>query len=617
MVGLPLISGFLLTGVLAGPYGLGMLGIEAVPHFRFIDEIALAFIAFAAGSELELAHVRSSLRTILAILLGQTIVVLILGTIAYVLLADAMPFMQGMAPAAVLAIALIGATIMVARSPSSALAIIKEMRARGPFTQIILGITVLMDAVVIIIFTVNVSLADVVIEGVPFRFALVLFLIFEIVLDIVLGLLVAQILRLILALFRDAYLKTILVLLTGYGLFYLSHILRGVHIGPLPVGIFSEPLLIGLVAGFFVANYTRHRAELHKIIEEAAPWVFLAFFTLVGVSLEMDVLRHTWMVAVALLVVRLVGIYLGCFAGSRALGHGANQNLVLGMTSITQAGVSIGLAKQVGVEFPDWGSGFATLAIGVIVLNQLIGPPCFKWALRLAGEAHPPADTPEFDGVRDVLICGVDEESLALARLLIRRNWNVQLADFEAQRIERLVWPEVKSHILPEVSAEALRAIEIEKVEVIVVMLDDETNYQLCELVYERFGVAHMVARLYDQANAARFQELGVLTLHSNASMINLLDHCVRSPSAASLILGQEVNQDVVEITVGNPAMHGLALRDLTLPVDTLIVSIRRHGRMLLSHGYTRLEVGDEVTVVGSPESLEEVQWQFESMLYS
>ena len=88
----------------------------------------LAFIAFAAGSELELAHVRSSLRAILAILLGQTIVVLILGAIAYVLLADAMPFMQGMAPAAVLAIALIGATIMVARSPSSALAIIKEMR---------------------------------------------------------------------------------------------------------------------------------------------------------------------------------------------------------------------------------------------------------------------------------------------------------------------------------------------------------------------------------------------------------------------------------------------------------------------------------------------------------
>jgi Trk K+ transport system NAD-binding subunit len=187
----------------------------------------------------------------------------------------------------------------------------------------------------------------------------------------------------------------------------------------------------------------------------------------------------------------------------------------------------------------------------------------------------------------------------------------------EAQRIERLVWPEVKSHHLTAITPEALRAIDIEKVDVMVVMLDDETNYQLCELVYEQFGTAHLVARLYDQADVARFQALGVLTIDPNTSIINLLDHCVRSPAAASLILGQEVNQDVIAVTVGNEALHGLALRDLSLPVDTLIVSIRRHGRMLLSHGYTRLELGDEVTIVGSPESLEEVQWQFESLSFS
>jgi Trk K+ transport system NAD-binding subunit len=121
----------------------------------------------------------------------------------------------------------------------------------------------------------------------------------------------------------------------------------------------------------------------------------------------------------------------------------------------------------------------------------------------------------------------------------------------------------------------------------------------------------------YSLANVACFQALGVLTIHPSASMINLLDHCVRSPLAASLILGQEVNQDVIEVTVGNAALHGLVLRDLPLPVDTLIVSIRRHGRLLLPHGYTRLELGDEVTIVGSPESLEEVQWQFESLSYS
>lgn len=615
--GLPVISGVLLTGVCAGPYVLGMIGTEAIGPLRFIDEFALAFIAFAAGSELELAHVRRSLRTILSILLGQTFVVLSLGTIAYVLLADFIPFMRDMPRGAVLAVALIGATIMVARSPSSALAIIKEMRARGPFTQIILGITVLMDAVVIIVFTINVSLADVLIEGLGFHPALVFYLAFEIGLDIVLGILVGQVLRCILASSWRESIKVGLILLTGYGIMYVSAILHEVHLGPLPVGIFSEPLLIGLVAGFIVANYTRYRSEFHKIIGDAAPWVFLLFFSLVGLSLELDVLRHTWAVAVALLVVRLLGIYLGCFMGRFALGHSSNQNLILGMTSITQAGVSIGLAKEVGVAFPAWGNEFATLAIAVIVLNQLIGPPCFKWALQMAGEAHPHADAPEFDGVHDVLIIGVDEQSLALARLLKSHHWQVQLADIEAQRIERLVWPEVVSHILADVTPEALDALEIKKVDVIVAMLDDETNYRLCELVYEHVGTAHVVARLYDQVNLARFQALGVLTIHPNAAIINLLDHCVRSPSATALLLGQEVNQDVIEVIVGNQALQGVALRDLSLPVDTLILSIRRHGEILLSHGYTRLEVGDEVTVVGSPASLEEVQWLFESLPYA
>ena len=115
-IGLPLISGFLLTGVLAGPCGLGMLELGAIPHLQFIDEIALAFIAFAAGSELDLAHVRSSLRTILAILLGQTVVVLGVGTVAYLLLADYIPFMQGMPYGVLLSVALIGATIMVAET---------------------------------------------------------------------------------------------------------------------------------------------------------------------------------------------------------------------------------------------------------------------------------------------------------------------------------------------------------------------------------------------------------------------------------------------------------------------------------------------------------------------
>ena len=218
--------------------------------------------------------------------------------------------------------------------------------------------------------------------------------------------------------------------------------------------------------------------------------------------------------------------------------------------------------------------------------------------------------------LRAILALRIKEYVKSLLLLLIgysiTHHWQVKLADIETSRIERLVWPEVEAHVVATLTPEALNALEIKKADAIVAMLDDDSNYTLCELVYEHFGTANLVARFYDREQVARFQALGVLTVDPSTAIINLLDHCVRSPSATSLLLGQEVNQDVIAVTVGNRTLHGVALRDLHLPADTLILSIRRRDKLLLSHGYTRLELGDEVTAVGTPESLEEVQWRFE-----
>lgn len=616
-VGLPLISGFLLTGVVAGPFGLGIVDAAAVQPLRFIDAFALAFIAFAAGSELEFTLLKNSLRNIIASILGQVAVVIALGTLAFILLADSIPFMQGMSSSSILAVGLIGATIMVARSPSSAYAIIKELRARGPFTQTVLGITVLMDAVVIVLYTIAISLGDVLIQESGFNLGLFFYLLFEITLDVLLGILIGQFLRVILATQCRGIYKITLVLLTGYLIFYISSLLHEVHLWSLPVNIFSEPLLIGMVAGFVVANYTPYKAEFQKLVEDAAPVVFLFFFTLVGVSLQLDVLAQMWVIALALVVVRALSIYLGCWVGSKIFIHAEGHYAILGMSFLTQAGVSVGLAKEVGVEFPLWGEEFATLVVSVIVMNQFIGPPLFKWALHLVGETHPRAEQAEFDGVHDVIIFGIDEQSLALARQLRAHQWQVKLADLEATRVARLVWPEVEARVISELTPDALRELEIEKADAIVAMLDDDSNYTLCEVAYEHFGTAHLVARVYDRDDVSRFHAIGVLTVDPSTAIINLLDHCVRSPSATSLLLGQELDQDVIEVTVGNRALLGLALRDLHLPADTLILSIRRHGELLISHGYSRLELGDEVTIVGRPESLQDVQWYFEAYPYS
>ncbi len=143
-------------------------------------------------------------------------------------------------------------------------------------------------------------------------------------------------------------------------------------------------------------------------------------------------------------------------------------------------------------------------------------------------------------------------------------------------------------------------------------MFDDDTNYRICEIAYEHFGTAHLVVRLYDRNQIARFREMGVSIIDPGTALVNLLDHVVRSPTAASLILGEEADRDVIEITVANHDLEGVALRDLGLPPDIVVLSIRRHHQPIVVHGYTRLAFGDDVTIVGMSESLADVQWRFE-----
>ena len=203
---------------------------------------------------------------------------LLLGVAAIILIKNMVPFMANLPQPEIIAIALLSATIMIARSPSSALAIIKELRARGPFTHKVLGATVLIDAVVIIIFAIAVSIAAVLVEGASFNIGLFIFVIFEILLDIGLGILIGLLIRVIMQL-PIHYLKSGLILLLGLGVFLLSTQLHDLHLFSLPVGLFSEPLLICMTAGFYVTNFTNVATDFQHTIEEMAPGcIFVIFY---------------------------------------------------------------------------------------------------------------------------------------------------------------------------------------------------------------------------------------------------------------------------------------------------------------------------------------------------
>ncbi len=361
-----------------------------------------------------------------------------------------------------------------------------------------------------------------------------------------------------------------------------------------------------MIASFFVINWTPHRGQMHEILHNLGPTIYIVFFTLTGASLALDVLAKTWQIALALFFIRLLSIFIGSFTGGTIAGEPMKNNATSWMAYVTQAGVGLGLAKEVAVEFPQFGLDFATIMIAVIVLNQIAGPPLFKWVINFVKEAHSRGET-TFDGTHDAIIFGTDDQALAVARLLKAKGWQVQWVCTDKSCALAPHSPEDPLTIIPKINIESLENIGASNADAIISMLSDDENYQLCELFYENYGTDTLVVRLNDVSDQERFNKLGVLTVNPGTATVHLLDQFARSPDAASLLLDIESDHQMEDIFVRDPNLHGIPLRDLLLPYDLRVIAVHRHGHDLVSTGYTRLRLGDKVTVLGSQENIEEV----------
>ncbi len=607
----PLISGYLIAGMIAGPYVLNMINKESVEALRFIDEISLGFIAFAAGAELYLKELRSRIKSIAITSLSFVTVIPAIGTLGMLLLAKSIPFMRDMDFAGQAAIAILTGTILVARSPSSAIAMINELRAKGPFTQTVLGVTMVIDVSVVILFAITSSIANSLINKEAFGFSFLAVIVIGVISSAILGVLLAKIITVVLRFEIKDSLKVLIALALGFSTFIISDQIRHLSHSHMAYEILLEPLLICMVAGFWITNYTKYRAEFSHILGLGSPFIYIAFFTLTGAALQLDVLRDTWLIALGLFIIRVFAIFAASFLGGVAAKDPMHFNRISWATFITQAGVGLGLAKEVGVEYPGWGESFATMIISVIVMSQLVGPPLFKWAVVLVGEAHSKAKHPSFDGQNDLIIFGLERQSNVLARHLQDHGWNVKIACFQSNFLE--VSNELSSKDLDiiefeKIDKKSFKKLGLEHVDAIVCMLSDQDNYEITNFIYENYGLDNVVVRINDGKNIEKFHKLGAVTVDPSTATVNLLSEYVRSPSATSLLLGDSGNQEIIEVEVGDRSLHGVALRNLKLPLDVLVLSIRRKGqKMLVTHGYTKLELGDKVTVIGSSEGLKEV----------
>lgn len=607
----PLITGLIITGIIAGSSVLNFIPTDAIDKLHFLNEIALAIIAFSAGSELYLKDLRSRIQSIKWMTIGQLIITFVASSIVIYFAADSIPFMADLSTKSKVAISILFGTIFVARSPSSAIAVINEMRANGPFTKTVMGVTVVKDVLVIILFAICFSIAKAFINGdeIGFLFLAILFL--ELIASFGIGYLLGKFLQIPFNYKIPHSIKAFLIVAIGYGVYVFAYYVKLETSIYLHHEFVLEPLLICIIGSFVLTNYSKHRIEFSELLDEISPFIYIIFFTLTGASLSLQVLYSVFGIAFALFFLRLLTMFFGGIFGVYAAKDKKEYRFIAWMPYLTQAGVALGLATIISDEFPTWGHEFETIIIAIIVINQLIGPPLFKWSLNFVKESHTKASLQQFDGTRDAVIFGVESQSLALANQLEKHKWETRIVGFDITDLNKET--EYDYIHLEDISLKSILSLQLEKTEGIVLMLSDEKNYQLAEIIYENIGTENVVVRLNKRENFDKFHKLGALIIEPATAMVSLLDHFVRSPNATSLLLGMDQGQDSMDIEIRNQDIHGMRLRDLRLPSDVLVLSVRRKGQLLVSHGYTRLRIGDIMTLVGSETSLEELKFKFDT----
>ncbi len=374
-VELPRITGFLLLGIAVGPHALGILPQEAVIDFRLINGGALALIALAAGGELRVEAVRRRLSSIVSILAFQIVLVFAAVVGAVYWGRHFVPFLHGSPPRAALAVGLIFGLVAVAKSPATTIAIITEERARGVLTETVLGITVVKDVIVLVLIALLIPLASVIADPTtPFSFstfdAVLLSIAASLAMGVAVGWLLTQYLR------RSGANRVLILLVTAFSLVSLSE----------QLGL--EYILIAMAAGFYIQNFSKQGPRFLRALEQNSLPMYALFFAVAGADLRIDVLPNVWAIVLLILVLRTVALAASTWIGAFVVGGDPAVRRHAWMGFLAQAGVTLGVANIVRDRFPVWGTDVATLIVAMIAVNQIVGPPAFRFALLRAGESR-------------------------------------------------------------------------------------------------------------------------------------------------------------------------------------------------------------------------------------
>lgn len=370
---LPKITGYLVLGMVAGPHAVGLETARDANLLRLFEDLALGLIALTAGGEFRLAIIRRRLRPLLAITAAHTVgIFLLVAGVLWVLLI-VVPFLGPVSHAEMLAgVALLG-VIAVAVSPATTIAVITDLRARGEMVETVLGVTILKDLVIILLFTAVSALALSWVGG----GALDLGALRHVALEMGVSLLIGGVLGGMLGLY----------LLKVGRLAPLTVILLALASAELGRGGWVEHLLVCMAAGFAARNlFPRAAGNFLGALEQSSTPIYVIFFALVGAGLDLGIFAAVWLPAMVYVVARVVAIRLTTRLPAIVAGSGWRVVRYGWMGFVAQAGLSLGLAARIQREFPGIGSTVATVVIAAVVINQLAGPVLWERAIVAAGE---------------------------------------------------------------------------------------------------------------------------------------------------------------------------------------------------------------------------------------
>ena len=385
---LPDVTAYLVAGVLIGPYflgamhmeGLGFVSSQAVGSLSLISEVALGFIAFSIGNEFRLQDLKATGRQAAVIGVFQALTATALVDLALLALHFLMPEKLSLAQVLTLG------AIATATAPAATLMVVRQYKAKGPLTSLLLPIVALDDAVGLVVFAVSFGIAKTLVSNEMDLVSILVNPLVEIVGSLALGAVMGWLLTQLEKLFHSNTNR--LNVTIAFVFLTVSLSMLEFRLGPVTVGFSS--LLVCMMLGTVFCNLCPLSGDLMGAADKWTSPLFALFFVISGAELELDVFTDWAIVCagVVYILFRSAGKYLGAYASSKWMKCAPEICKYLGITLLPQAGVSLGMCTT-AMQLGEQGNLIRNITLFSVLVYEMVGPLLTRQALTAAGDIKP------------------------------------------------------------------------------------------------------------------------------------------------------------------------------------------------------------------------------------